>query len=141
MMHSKATQSEAIEVLTSREEFALWMLLNFYIARYLMSVTQGRQDPSERAEQHIQISKIILQFAYSVPEEHNRVRAGWKKVHDYLAEHLTDYLDKAIGFPIDRKVTGTEYDEYVEKFFKVILKLYTKMIRESIKDLKENGYW
>ena len=56
------------------------------------------------------------------------------EVHDYLAEILTDRRDEVIDFPIDRKIY--DYDEYVNKFFNVIINKINeieKIVKEWIK--------
>ena len=57
------------------------------------------------------------------------------EVHDYLAEILTDRLDEVIDFPIDRRIYN--YDEYVNKFFNVIIDNINE-IEKIVKEWSKN---
>jgi hypothetical protein len=46
---------------------------------------------------------------------------AWKKVHDFLADILTNRLDEAIGFPLDIPLYGSDYDPFVKNFFQKIV--------------------
>lgn len=105
--------------ITKRERFLLFQLLEHEIHRYLLSCTFDRQDPCERAERHINISNILVSFVNARKYNQIKDHEASNEVHDYLAEILTDRMDEAIGFPIDRR--PYEYNEYVNKFFCVIM--------------------
>ena len=105
--------------LTKREKFILFQALEFEIYRYLMSNTFGREDGIEKAERHLNISKILVSFI--LLKKYNEIKHFeiMHAVHDFLAEILTDRLDEVIDFPIDRRIYN--YDEYVNDFFNVII--------------------
>lgn len=106
--------------LTKREIWALHKLLDWDISRYLMSVTFGRKDGSERADLHIDMSKVLAGFLFA-DGDYLKVNDATMKVHDYLADILTDRLDEVINFPIDRPIYGSDYDQYKDAFFKVLI--------------------
>jgi hypothetical protein len=105
---------------TKRERFLLKELLNFDINRYLMANTHGRNDGHEKAEKHIAISKTLVGYITCSASSAKDPRL-WRKVHDYLADVLTNKMDEVIRFPVDTPVRGAEYQEYVEKFFDFII--------------------
>lgn len=111
-------------MVTKREKFLLWKLMNFDIHRYLMSNSCQRLDGAEKADRHIKISKLLVE--YITIDEH-KVDDLWKPVHDYLADILTDRMDEIIGFPIDKPLYGDDYDLLAEKFFSVIIKHMTEI--------------
>ena len=110
--------------LTKREIWALRQMLTFDITRYLLANTFGRLDGEEKADRHIHMSKILCRFVFAEGGEYKFSRKEsetWHKVHDYLAEILTDRMDEVIGFPLTTPLMGDEFDEYVQKFFDVII--------------------
>lgn len=116
--------------MTKREKVLLYSILKFDIIRYLLSNTHGRHDPVEKADRHMEISGII--FSYIFAREYNELK-DWPimmKIHDYLAEILTDKLDEAIGFPIYKESHEIDYDEYAKRFFNFIV--------ENMNNIKEN---
>lgn len=107
--------------ITKREKVLLYMMLEFKIHRYLLANTYGRLDGNEKAEQHLEISSIL--FSYIFEEQYNE-RKHWKtmmRIHNFLAEILTDRLDEVIGFPIDKLSCEIDYDDYGKRFFNVII--------------------
>ena len=106
--------------LTKREIWALHKMLDWHIARYLMSVTFGRRDGSERADEHIKISEILAGFLFA-DGDYGKVRDSTMKIHDHLARILTDRMDEVINFPIDCPIYGSDYDQYNDAFFKVLI--------------------
>ncbi len=105
--------------LTKRELWALRTMLDFDIARYLMSVTFGRKEGAERADLHIAISKVLAEFIFL--GDYRKVTIATMPIHDFLAHILTDRLDEVIDFPIDRTLYGNEYDVYKDRFFQTII--------------------
>ena len=105
--------------ITKRERFLLFEALEHYIHRYLMSCTYGREDGNEKAEQHLKISSILVSFILLKKYNERKHFEAQIRVHDYLAEILTDRMDEVIGFPLDRRIYN--YDEYVNRFFCVIV--------------------
>ena len=105
--------------ITKREKFLLFQALEFDIHRYLMSCTFGREDGNEKAERHLNISRILVSFILLKKYNELKYFEVMHEVHDYLAEILTDRLDEVINFPIDRRIYN--YDEYVNNFFNVII--------------------
>lgn len=87
----------------------------FTIARYLMSNAAGRCDGAEKAQRH----RELCQFYVAAVRGHKDPERVDTLSEDYLAVHrktqeLTDYLDTAIGFPLDRR---PDYDTLEPKFF------------------------
>ena len=111
-------------MVTVREKFLLWKLMNFDINRYLMANSCQRFDGSEKADRHIIISKLLVEY---ITTNEDSVHICWKPVHDYLADILTDRMDEVIGFPIDKPLYGDDYDLLAEKFFSVIIKHMTEI--------------
>lgn len=107
--------------LTKREIWALHTLLDFYIARYLMANTKGREDGIEKSEQHWKISNILAEFVLAT-SANAKTRTASISIHNYLANILTDRMDEVIFFPLDKPLYGTEYDQFKEAFFDVLVK-------------------
>jgi len=107
-------------MVTEREKYLLWCLLEFPINRYLMANSVQRLDGYEKAKRHSEITKIIISYLYADSSKGEDIHL-WKKVHDYLADILTDRMDEVIDFPIYRKIIGNEYDILSKKFFDVII--------------------
>lgn len=120
---------------TKREKFLLFQALDFDIHRYLMSCTFGREDGNEKAERHLNISQALVSFI--LLKKYNEIKhfEVMLEVHDYLAEILTDRLDEVIDFPIDRRIYN--YDEYVNKFFNVIIDNINE-IEKIVKEWSKN---
>lgn len=101
--------------------------LDFPVHRYLLANTYGREDPCERAERHLEISRILVGFILCRKchefLDHEKV----KRVHDYLAELLTDRMDEVIDFPVFSR--PLDYDELVDKFIKVIVYNLTPIMK------------
>lgn len=111
--------------LTKREIWMLHYLLDFHCIRYMMCNSKGRFDGSERADIHIGIARVLCNFILCEGTPRNEdtynVNECTMKVHDYLADILTDRMDEVIGYPIDRQLYADDFDEYAKKFFNVIL--------------------
>jgi hypothetical protein len=127
--------------LTKREVWMLHYLLDFHCIRYMMCNSKGRFDGSERADIHIGISTALCNFILceGTPrhEDTYNVNECTMKVHDYLADILTDRMDEVIGYPIDRSLHSAEFDEYAQKFFNVILDHISEindLIETTLKD-------
>lgn len=122
--------------ITKREKVLLYMLLEFDIHRYLLANTNTRMDGFEKADRHINIAKTL--FSYIFIKQYNE-RNDWQtmmKIHDCLAEILTDQLDEAIGFPIDKASYEIDYDEYGKRFFNFIIDNMDK-IKEHLQKNKD----
>jgi hypothetical protein len=113
--------------LTKREKWALWSLLEFPIYRYLMANAVQRLDAGEKAQRHIEISKIIANFIFTCEDNNYKVNNTWLIIHDYLAEVLTDRMDEVIGFPINTPLYGNEFDLLAKKFFDIIVKHFEQI--------------
>lgn len=121
--------------LSKREKFMLFQTLEFEIHRYLMSNTFGREDPIEKAERHMNISKILVSFILCTKYIELKHFEIMHKIHDYLAEILTDRMDEIIGFPVFKEIHN--YDEYVWRFFNVIID-HINEINKLIKNYKDD---
>lgn len=105
--------------LNKREEFMLWKLMEFSLHRYLLSL---KRSGAERAERHIEISKLI----WEIQNLKTATGADWKdyiKIHGLIAEEITDHLDKTIDLDLDLEQSEWNYDLLVDRFFKKILKI------------------
>ena len=111
--------------LTKREIWMLHYLLDFHCVRYMMCNAKGREDGAEKADVHIALSIALCNFILCEGTPRNEdtynVNECTMKVHDYLADILTDRMDEVIGYPIDRQLYADDFDEYATKFFNVIL--------------------
>lgn len=125
--------------LTKREVWALHKLIDFDIARYLMANTHGREDGAEKADRHIKISEILAGFLFADGDWH-KTNAATMKVHDYLADILTDRMDEVINFPIDRPIYGSDYNQYRDAFFKVLVDNIDGIYKVAKQAAKEFGY-
>jgi len=119
----------------------LHYLLDFHCVRYMMCNAKGRFDGSERADIHIGISRNLCNFILSegTPrhEDTYNVNECTMKVHDYLADILTDRMDEVIGYPIDKQLYAEDFDEYAAKFFNVIIDHISEieaLIKETLKN-------
>lgn len=117
--------------ITKREKLLLYMLLEFDIHRYLLTNTYKRHDTLEKADLHREISSIIFSFLFK--KQYNEIK-DWKtmmRIHNFLAEILTNRLDEVIGFPIDKLSCEIDYDDYGKRFFNVII--------DNMDKIKENA--
>lgn len=117
------------EDLKIQNRHLLWLLMDFSIARYLLSNTQGRLNGHEKAEQHLKLSSIFLaskMLCSLNAAEHNE---NLMRIHD-ATRKLTDYMDKEIGFPISEE----EYDinELSRKFFDRFIELAEEEWRKIV---------
>lgn len=118
-------------MVTKRERNLLWYILRPHIYLYLMSISFGRKDGSQRADQHIAMSEIIVNFILCGD-------FGWRfmlVVHDTMAHLLTDRLDEKIGFPFDRTLRGNEFDVYAEKFFSSLMEIIPSIAEKVSEEL------
>lgn len=128
--------------LTDREKWALKYMIDFNIYRYMMCNAFNREDGAEKADNHIKISKILVQFITckggelcrnSEPQE---VLVAWLAVHDYLAKILTDRMDEVIGYPIGVNMYGDDFRKYADKFFDVIIDHFDEIVEIVNKTLE-----
>jgi hypothetical protein len=112
--------------ITKRERHLLWMLLHLRIHWYLYACSSYERD-GDRARDHIYISKILCHYItakgglWTIRGLDDECPRGWFDVHNYLANHLTSFMDETIGFVVDRKMTVDEHKACVRKFFQWIL--------------------
>jgi len=130
-------------ILTKREVWMLHYLLDFYICRYMMCNSKGREDGGEKASNHIEISQRLAMFflCEGAPrnEETENVVKATMPVHDYLAHIITDRMDEVIDYPIDRPLNSDEFDFYGNKFFEVILE-HAREIKEIVMEKKRKKW-
>lgn len=119
--------------LTKRERWCLWNMLSFPIHRYMLVNTHERTNGYEKAQKHIEISKIICQFILICEEDDVRVLASWKLIHAHLSEILTSKMDEVIDFPYKKHLSGNDvFDYFSKKFFRVIVKNFD-ILEEIVK--------
>jgi len=115
-------------ILSKREKWALWSMLEFIINRYLMSNAIQRLDAGEKVQRHIEMSKIIAQFIFTCDEHSFEVNKSWLAIHDYLAEILTNKMDEVIEFPVNEPLYGKEvFDILAKRFFNIIIKNFNQI--------------
>ena len=147
MIHSRLDYLvENQYVLSKREIYALWMMTNYEIHRYLMNNVRG--EGAEKGLHHWRMSSIIASFI-TLEDGEFLMRGGdgvtnsrgYAKclVHDWLAQNLTDHLDEKIGLPLTdvHPLTGKSiyvpYDEFTCKFFEYIVLNFT-ILMKYVKD-------
>lgn len=97
-------------------EWACRVHTNHAVHRYLMCNSAGRLDGAEKALRHAELCRFYLAVVYGT---HDPDRAGgeypdeYERVHD-ATQALTDYMDEAIGFPIEGR---PDYDKLAPAFF------------------------
>lgn len=103
---------------------ALWLLMEFPINRYLMSVTFNRWSGAEKAERHQELCKIYLAVRRIITLDEVLTdyydNGQYQEVHAKTQE-LTDHLDEVIGFPLDDILP--DYDYYAPLFFNKFMEL------------------
>lgn len=95
---------------------ASWLFCQFPINRYLMSNAHGRQDGAEKAMRHIELCSFYVAAVKGLNSTEMAIRLHedeFRAVHDKTQE-LTDYLDEAIGFPLDSR---PDYETLAPLFF------------------------
>ena len=107
--------------ITKREKVLLYMLLENDVHRYLLANTYGRLDGSEKAERHLKISEIVFSFIFQKKYMYGRDHDFIMRIHNSLAEILTDRLDEVIGFPIKEESWNIDYFDYCKRFVNVII--------------------
>jgi transcription termination factor NusB len=107
----------------------------------MMCNAKGREDGAEKADIHIAISTALCNFILCEGTPRNsdtfNVNECTMKVHDYLAHILTDRMDEVIGYPIDRRLSSEDFDEYSKKFFNVIVN-HISEINDLIETILKN---
>jgi hypothetical protein len=102
---------------SKRETVLLWLLLEFLIHRYLLSL---KRSGAERAERHIEISRILCQYKFATSEvTHDQVM----EMHDLIAEKLTDHLDRTIKLNLSQDQAEWNFDLLSSRMFDALLKL------------------
>ena len=113
----------------------LWMLMQFDIARYLLSNSHGRWDGAEKATRHIKLCNIYIATHYGGLIDINGDAYGrrerisfdlFEAIHRDTQE-LTNNLDTAIGFPLESR---PDLDFFMPLFFKAFLKIADKTHRK-----------
>lgn len=104
--------------LNKRETFMLWKLLEFHMHRYLLTFV--RKQGYERAERHIEMSKVLWEVQNCATATPDKFRE-WMDIHDLIADKITNHLPRTIGFDMDAE--EHDWDILTDRFFKCILKL------------------
>lgn len=134
-------------IMTKREKHLLWMILHRSMSRYILVNMPGREY-EERADLHIFISKVLCHYILmdggiwtfiGLDDEYPK---GLWEVHDWIAEHITDRMDEAIGFIIGREMTHEEQKQCTKKFFGLLcdsINEIAKVINQSESTNLHNG--
>jgi transcription termination factor NusB len=118
----------------------------------MMCNAKGRKDGSEKADIHIALSTALCNFILceGTPRDEDtyNVMECRMKVHDYLADILTDRMDEVIGYPYDKQMYWEDFYYYAQKFFTVIIDhiseindLIKKTLENVIKSRKIENQW
>lgn len=86
------------------------------IVRYLMSNADGRQDGAEKAHRHQELCSFYVAVVRGLDDldlVRRKCETDYKAVHS-STQKLTDYLDEAIGFPLEG---GPDYAKLAPLFF------------------------
>lgn len=124
------------QILTKREIYALWMMTNYDIHRYVMCIVRGEV---ERSMRHWHMSAVIAAFIDCEDGEYvlrNLESNTMSKcaVHEWLAENLTDFLDEKIGLPLSDEDPITHKTKYIDyglftfRFFRYIIQNFSSLI-------------
>lgn len=108
--------------LNKREEFMLWKMIEFQLHRYLLTFV--RKQGVERAERHIEISKTIWEVV-NMKTSHSGDHRAIMKIHDLIAEKITNDLPKSIDFDMDAE--DHDWDILTDKFFRRLILLIAPM--------------
>jgi len=111
--------------MNKREQFLLREALDFLIYRYLLS--NHRRQGFEKAEIHIDMSKIIFQYIY-IQKYRSIDFDKMMKIHDGLTE-ITDNLDR-YGFDIND--SDQDLSPIAEKTLDAIMKWTDKYLRKKM---------
>lgn len=124
--------------MTEREKHLLWMILNKAISRYILINMPGC-GCGERADLHIYMSKILCHYVlmdgglWTIRGLDDEYPKGWKEVHDWIANHITDKMDETIGFVIDRQMTHKEQSICIRKFFELLCANIDEIVKVVIR--------
>lgn len=111
-----STMSKALRDATMLE-WACRVHTDFMVNRYLMSCSDGREDGAEKALRHSELCSfyVAVVHGFSDPDVARREREeAYMAVHTET-QHLTDYMDEVIGFPLSGR---PDYDALAPAFFK-----------------------
>lgn len=101
---------------------AMWLLMEPYIHRYLMSNAVGREDGVKKALNHQKLCEIYIACELCIdPQDSHGVDDGdyFEAVHE-KTQQLTGYLDEKIGFPLTAR---PNYKSLSPRFFEEFIKL------------------
>lgn len=98
----------------------LFKLIEFLLHRYLLA--NLRKDGYERATTHIEFSKIIWEVK-NLKTYHCENHRAVMKIHDLIANHVTDNMPKTIGFDFLDTDYDHDFDLIKDKLFQKILKI------------------
>lgn len=121
--------------MTTREKYALKMMLYWHCCRYCLCTARG--ESAEKADIHWTICRILAAFITCTGGEYlmrgcdDTVR-GMSEIHSYLTRGITDSMDEVIGLPIleyrspeyvDAKLYGMRFFEWICEHFEEMCKL------------------
>lgn len=113
--------------ITDREKYLFWLILYTPMWRYITVNMPGYTNGDERAERHILICKLICHFILNdggistIGEINSEWPQGWKEVHQWTVDNITDNMDITIGFIVNRPMTYTERKMCIKKMFDKII--------------------
>ena len=123
-----------------RERNLLWIIMKPSIINYLKAFTPKSETVMMRCDLHMKISKLISHFITAQGGEWTLMGLsdedpkGYLEIHNWLADNVTNHLDKTIGFPIHQKVCEDRMEEYAIKLFEIIItymNTFAKLIEQA----------
>lgn len=103
------------------------MILEHDLFRYILINTPMSINASERADIHMRISKILCHYiladggVWTIRNLDDEYPQGWREVHDWIANNITDKMDETIGFVLDRIMTHGEMNKCKHRLFDLLI--------------------
>jgi len=113
-------------IFTDREKFLFKLALDRTAFHYIRACTYICADGYAKAENHLEISKHIVEFFTLRPFNRRTDFEAQMYVHDELQD-LTDYLDERIGLPLNKPIYGDAWQPFVDKFLDEVIGFFPRL--------------
>lgn len=97
---------------------AVFELMGFSAARYLLSHSAGRENGAEKAQRHLEMSRMFVRVWHG-PLADLQEWELVQKVHDETAKDLTNRMDEVIGFDRKAHIGEDVVQRFMEKFWTI----------------------